>query len=259
MISPTAVVDYFINECGVCPTCAALLLVIDDDSNDKSACSSSFVGRSCCTICRGLLTSPTYIHDIVLPRVVESLRPYINGGDGGRKSNNQLSREAPTVNLSWLTAVRAQCVIDSARRHFPVGEWQYRDALEVHRLIKERLRVTLRTGIISSMHQSSDDNHGKDDNYGKDDSRYYDEGEAGYLGVHIFVCLPSLTTTQHRKVMPNDESDETIVSIPSIPPSLISYMKKNINELFRHHNAHYTHVVDFVAMIQHQSREVIHV
>ena len=53
--------------------------------------------------------------------------------------------------------------------------------------------------------------------------------------MHIFVCLPSLTTTQHRKVMPNDESDETIVSILSIPTSLISYMKKNINELSRHH------------------------
>ena len=72
-------------------------------------------------------------------RVVQSLRPYLGdaskSGDGGRNSNNnnQLSREAPTVNLSWLTAVRAQCTIGSARQHFLVDgrviisffEWQW--------------------------------------------------------------------------------------------------------------------------------------
>ena len=237
VVSSTTVVDYFIYECGACPTCAALLLVIDDDDNsdkeDKAACSSSFVGRDSCTICLGLLASSTYIRDKVLPRVVESLRPYLNNGeDGGQKSNNQLSREAPTVNLSWLSAVRAQCAINSARQNFlnDDGQVHYRDAMEVHRLLKERLRGIVRSRIISSLHQSSDDN------YCKDDSRYYDEGEAGYLGVHI-LCLPLLPShnTQLCEVMPNDESDETIVAIPSIPPSLLSYMKKNINELSRNH------------------------
>lgn len=231
MVSSTTVIDYFINECGVCPTCAALLLFVVDDDNDsdKVACSSSFVGRSC-TICLGLLASPTYIRGDVLPRVVESLRPYLDDDN----NYNQLSREVPTVNLSYLTAVRAQCAINSARRHYLVEndqEVQYRDAMEVHRLIKDRLRATLRTGIISSLYQSSGDN------YNSGDSRYYHEAEAGYLGVHI-LCLPSLpshTTTNRDAMSYNNSDDEAKVSIPSIPPSLISYMKKNINELSRNH------------------------
>jgi hypothetical protein len=110
-----------------------------------------------------LLASPTYIRDIVLHRVVESLRPYLgdeckrSGDDEGRINNtninNQLSREAPTVNLSYLTAVWAQCAINSARQKFlnDDGQVQYRDAMEVHHQLKERLRVIVRSGIIYSL------------------------------------------------------------------------------------------------------------
>jgi tRNA U54 and U55 pseudouridine synthase Pus10 len=74
-----------------------------------------------------------------------------SGDDEGRI--NQLSREAPTVNLSYLTAVRAQCAINSARRNFlnDDGQVQHRDAIEVHLLLKERLRVIVRSGFISSL------------------------------------------------------------------------------------------------------------
>ena len=131
-----------------------------------------------------------YVRDKVLPRVAESLAPYLGKccGNDNRTTRLLLSREAPTVNVSWLIAVRAHCAVESSRRRShlvddddgergtgsmasdqnqtaraPQGEGcrvHYRDAVEVHRLLRERVRALLRTEMLESslLRSSSNDN-----------------------------------------------------------------------------------------------------
>ena len=256
------VIKFLIDECGTCSECASLLVHIDerdeyddcrmknDDDRgggDDDEASSSHRRRSC-TICLGML-HPSYVRDVVLPLAVESLSPYLQldeggdddedrhrrrvglGGGGGARGvaidRNAISRESPTVVIPRLVAVRAHVAIECARRRCVVRApaCRCRDAEEVRLLIRDRLRSSLRAGMLGLMSSHGASNDDDDDVVNVDDES--DGEEAGRLGVHV-LCLPPQYNT-------HTPSSSSVRGMMPIPPSLVSYMRDNINEILIHH------------------------
>ncbi|KAL3817339.1 hypothetical protein ACHAXA_006605, partial [Cyclostephanos tholiformis] len=154
--------------------------------------------------------------------------------------------ESPTVVVPRLVAVRAYCAIVCARRYavsIPSssagmvgggGGWRFRDAEEVRLIVRDRLRSSLRMSILGLLMPHTTPKDGDEDE-GVDDDDDGNGEEAGRLGVHV-LCLPpphrtsssstststSTSTSSGRKTMP-------------IPPSLVSYMSRNIVDILRQH------------------------
>jgi hypothetical protein len=114
------------------------------------------------------------------------------------------------------------------------GGWRFRDAEEVRLIVRDRLRSSLRMSILGLLMPHTTPKDGDEDE-GVDDDDDGNGEEAGRLGVHV-LCLPpphrtsssstststSTSTSSGRKTMP-------------IPPSLVSYMSRNIVDILRQH------------------------
>ncbi len=115
-LKPSEIIKFLIDECGACPACASLLLLIDerdeylgnringdgednnnkddedindDNDHDDDNADDNDDGTSSlrsCTVCLGLL-NPSYVRNVVLPIAAESLAPYLllDGGGVGRR------------------------------------------------------------------------------------------------------------------------------------------------------------------------------
>ena len=104
----------------------------------------------------------------------------------------------------------------------------YRDAEGVRLLVRDRLRSSLRAGMLESLSSygaSNDD----DDNNDDDDDESDGEEDAGRLGVHV-LCLPP------AHAHGSSSSSSSSSSLLPIPPSLVSYMRDHMEEMLRHHH-----------------------
>ncbi|KAL9182934.1 hypothetical protein ACHAXT_004213 [Thalassiosira profunda] len=214
-----ALLRFLHQDCGLCSRCASLVVVDSSESaattadHDASPIESDGSGGYCpCRVCFGV-SSPPYQRECILPIIMQKLLPYCKSrhqdsgavssdGDATRArpfidaaSGNHLMREAPTVNLPWLIAVRAQCAIVAARRYI-ASEMEasaklgirLRTAEEVHLCMKDSLRASLR-GILEELTKPSDSTIADCERVML--PQQLQKEEAGYLGVHVLVLPPN--------------------------------------------------------------------
>ena len=297
--------EYLQSECGICSRCISLL-VIDRDIRDDSAVSLDKDGNddsNYCTICFGL-SFPSFQLKHVMPKIKESLRPYclsrrqqqccktdetfesteLKNGDGSADQldvpistkviidpvdGNFLTKEAPTVNVPWMIAIRAQTAIAASKWYFQQQQHmndndtntneampRLRTAEDIYLGIKENVRSLLRE-ILDTMSPSHEEKESIDaaaTERGVDFSSKMHKEESGYLGTHILFMPPASTkskistaitsnviatataTDTATDTAKHNTTNNSASTLLLLPPSLQAHLTLHKNQLQHNHH-----------------------